>query len=172
MSAILFLYRCVRLFPLLLYSIILKSGKPLVFNYRSLILAFFIIIEAVNELRIIRTNGTHACLGKNSTFECTVQGGEGDSTVWQGTAFSGCNNDEITLIHNRFARGAFGECNDGAITGRSVRVESNFSYISQLEVVVTAEMVGKSIECNRDNGTIYTIGQHLIKIGIVLCFTH
>jgi hypothetical protein len=96
-----------------------------------------------------------------------VHGGERDSTVWQGTAFSGCNNNEITLIHNRFAReGASGICNGGAITGRSVRVESNISYISQLEVAITAEMVGKSIVCNLDNGTIYTIGQHLIKIGI------
>jgi hypothetical protein len=95
------------------------------------------------------------------------------NTVWQGTAFSGCNNNEITLIHNRFAReGASGECNGIAITGRSVRVESNFSYISQLEVVITAEMVEKSIIlCNRDNGTIYTIGQHLIKIGITIFHT-
>ena len=108
----------------------------------------------------------HACLGSNLTLECTVHGGEGDSTVWQGTAFSGCNSDEITLIHHRFGRvGAFGVCNGGAISGRIVRIENN-SYISQLRVAITAEMVGKNIICNRDNGTIYTIGQHLIKIGI------
>ena len=116
----------------------------------------------------------HACLGKNLTLECTVHGDEGDSTVWQGTAFSGCNNDEITLIHNRFGReGASGVCNGGAISGRIVRVESNSSYISQLKVAITAEMVGKNIICNRDNGTIYTvtIGRYVIKIGMLIYFS-
>ena len=109
----------------------------------------------------------HACLGGNLTLECTVSGGDKDTTVWQGTAFSGCNNDEITLIHNRFGRvrGASGVCNNGAITGWSVRVENNSSFISQLEVTITAEMIGKNIICNRDNGTIYTIGHHQINIG-------
>lgn len=125
------------------------------------------VIEANSELRIIGANGMHACLGENLTLECKVHGGESDSTVWQGTAFSGCNNNEITLIHNRFRRaeGASGVCNNGAITGWSVRVERDSFYISQLEVSITAEMVGKYIECNRDNGTIYTIGRHLISIG-------
>ena len=109
----------------------------------------------------------HACLRRNLTLECTISGGERDTTVWQGTAFSGCNNDEIALIHNRFGgvSGASGVCNSGAITGWSVRVENNSSYISQLEVTVTAEMIGKNIVCNRDNGTIYTIGHHQINIG-------
>ena len=126
-------------------------------------------IEAASELRVIGANGMHVCLGRNLTLECTVHGGEGDSTVWEGTAFSGCNNDEITLLHIRFGQGTAGVCNSGAISGRSVRVENNSSYISQLRVAITAEMVGKNIICNRDelNGTIYTIGQHLIKIGIL-----
>ena len=112
----------------------------------------------------------HACLGKNLTFECTVHGGNGDSTVWQGTAFSDC---EITLLHIRFRQlqGTAGVCNSGAISGRSVRVENNSSYISRLRVAITAEMVGKNIECNRDNGTIiYTIGRYLIKTGISITF--
>ena len=114
----------------------------------------------------------HACPGKNLTLECTVHGDEGDNTVWQGTAFSGCNNDEITLIHNRFGReGASGVCNGGAISGRIVRVESNSSYISQLKVAISAEMVGKNIVCNHDNGTIYTIGRYVIKIGMLIYFS-
>ena len=108
----------------------------------------------------------HACLGSNLTLECTVHGGKGDSTVWQGTAFSGC---EITLLHIRFRQGTAGVCNSGAISGRSVSIENNSPYISRLRVAITAEMIGKNIVCNRDelNGTIYTIGQHLIKIGIL-----
>ena len=111
----------------------------------------------------------HACLGGNLTLECTVIGEGRDTTVWQGTAFRGCDNNEILLLHNRFkeAQGASGVCNGGAIQGWSVRVgKRNSTYISRLEVEITAEMIGKDIVCNRDNGTVYAIGHHLITIGI------
>ena len=79
-----------------------------------------------------------------------MNGTLGDNTVWNGTAFSDCDKNEIVLIHNRFrdARGAVGQCNNGAILGQSMRVENNsFSsneslYVSQLVVVVQSEMIG------------------------------
>ena len=94
--------------------------------------------------------------------------GRGDTTVWQGTAFSGC---EISLIHNRFSgpTGTSGACNN--ITGQSMRVESNSTYISQLEVTITLEMIGKNIVCNHDsiiNGTVYTVGRHQLNIGMYI----
>ena len=93
-----------------------------------------------------------------------MNGGIGDTTVWKGTAFSGCNSNEISLIHNR-GKGSFGKCNNGAITGRITRSESNTTYISQLEVMITPEMIGKNIVCNHDNGTVYAIGRHQLNIG-------
>ena len=119
--------------------------------------------STTSGLRIVGTNGVHACPGRNLTLECIVNGGSGDTTVWQGTAFSGC---EISLTHNRFSRptGTFGACNN--VTGRSMRVENNSTYISQLEMIITLEMIGKNIVCSRDNGTVYTIGRHQLNIGM------
>jgi hypothetical protein len=91
------------------------------------------------------------------TFKCTINGEKGDSTVWQGTAFTECdNNHEITLQHNMF-EGATTMCNNGVITGRSVNVTTggndSHHYTSQLDVIVRPGMIGKGIECLHDNGT-------------------
>ena len=126
----------------------------------------FNIVET-SELRIIGANGVHACLGSILTLECVVNGEIGDTTVWEGTAFGA--DCEIILLHLRFGGpGTFSQCNDGAITGQSMRVESNSIYISQLEVKVTAEIIGKDIICTHDNGTsnTVTIGRYPINIGI------
>ena len=85
-----------------------------------------------------------------------MNGGTGGTTVWKGTAFRDCGNNEITLIHNRFENGTSGDCNNGAITGWSMRVE-NSSYVSQLEVIVNSTMIGKGIACAHDNGSISTL---------------
>ena len=119
----------------------------------------------VSELRVNRTNGVHACLGRILTFECIiVNGTSGDSTVWRGTAFSDC---EIILLHNRFENeeGTAGTCSNSNITGRSVRVEGS-RYISQLEITIDPEMVGKSVVCLHDDGSrSYTIGSYQISAG-------
>ena len=123
----------------------------------------FNIIEA-SELRVIGANGVHACPGSTLTLECTVNGGARDTTVWEGTAFSEC---EISLLHLRFGEsgGTVRTCNNGAITGRSVSFIRDTTYISQLVVKITTEMIRRSIECTHDNGTVHTIGHHLINIG-------
>ena len=91
-----------------------------------------------------------------------MNGGTGGATVWKGTAFSNCDN-EITLLHRRFENGTFEECNNGAITGRSIRVKNNNCsngedclYVSQLEIIINSEMLGKNIKCLYDNGMIST----------------
>ena len=109
---------------------------------------------------VLPINNTDACPGSILTLECTVYGSVGDSTVWKGTALSECNdNSEITLTHNRFEYGTLRQCNNGTITGQSMRVEdySNSSnesiYVSQLVVVVQPEMIGNDIVCIHDNGS-------------------
>ena len=119
-------------------------------------------IEAeTGNLPILSTETISACPWSiNITFECTVHGGENDSTstVWRGSAFSGhdCNNDEIILIHNRFVDepDALGMCNDGDISGRIVNVTmgDDSIYISHLVVIVRSGMIGKDIECYHDDG--------------------
>ena len=95
-----------------------------------------------------------------------MNGTPADSTVWRGTAFSDCEN-LITLLHNRFGNEeSTTTCSNSNITGRSVRVEES-RYISQLEITVDPETVGKSVVCVHDNGTTsYTIGSYQISAGI------
>ena len=77
---------------------------------------------------------------------------ESGGTIWTGSAF---NYDcEIILLHSRFDTGTSGICNNGAIVGRSLSIEGN-SYTSQLNVTVTHDTAGKTIECASDNGTYY-----------------
>ena len=74
--------------------------------------------------------------------------------MWEGTAFN-CSNtqDEIRLRHTKFLdeHGAYGACNDGAIEGKSLGVEGG-RYTSQLVVMVSSKLVGKSIMCVSDDG--------------------
>ncbi|MCG8626687.1 MAG: hypothetical protein MJE68_32390 [Proteobacteria bacterium] len=116
-----------------------------------------------SSLEQINTDTVRAfpCNWRIITFECTVDGGtSGGSTVWTGTAFSGCDdtNEEIVLLHSRFSGETDSiQCNTSHITftGRSIRIENN-SYISQLEVLVKPgldEMPLKNVTCAHDNGT-------------------
>ena len=77
---------------------------------------------------------TMICLGNTLTYQCTVMGGPGGATVWRGTALSCTMSDhEIVLLHSRFESdtGTFRTCSNGAIVGRSLRVEDNTSYMKK-----------------------------------------
>jgi hypothetical protein len=96
-------------------------------------------------------------------FECTVSNGSGGTTVWQGSAFD-CARNEILLRHSQFeSQMASGECNNGAITGRGIR-NLDDAFTSQLNVSVTTNLQGKTVECIYDNGTTTTIGSSSIII--------
>ena len=84
-------------------------------------------------------------------YTCTVQGTIHGSTVWNGTAFSGCPQDEILLSHPLYnhTEGTAGTCNNGDIEGQSLGVQGNH-YTSQLNVTVTPDIVGKTITCVYD----------------------
>ena len=107
------------------------------------------------------------CLGQTFTYTCTVVGGL--FTVWRGSAVSpGC---EVTLIHSEYLSpgGARSVCNNGAIVGQGVGVENN-CYTSMLNVQISQSLVGRTIECNIDDG-IHTslINSSTINITTGMC---
>ena len=111
-----------------------------------------------NELVLL--SGQCICPGYTIIFECTVlDDRSGGTTVWQGTALD-CEskNNEILLLHSYYTspRGASEGCNNGAVVGRSVRVQGTH-YVSQLYVTLTPEMISETVECSVDNGTSTTV---------------
>ena len=92
------------------------------------------------------------CPGDRLTYRCTVQEIAFGATIWNGTAFSGCLQNEILLQHHQFIQpggGSSGVCNNGAIVGQSLGVQGN-NYTSQLNVTITPETAGKTIMCSYD----------------------
>ena len=93
------------------------------------------------------------CPGYVSTYECTTVGGT--ATVWQGSAFQ-CpsSQDSIYLSHSlsNIAR----TCNGVAIRGQIIR-DKDDCHTSQLNVTVSSDMIGESIECFHDNGIALTL---------------
>ena len=100
------------------------------------------------------------CEGYDQVYECRVTGS--GATVWTGTAFD-CSNNEITILHSSSSTGVEIPCNDGAIVGRLIRAENN-TYISQLTVSVSAQMVGTSISCSHDSRGTHLIGSLLLTL--------
>ena len=82
---------------------------------------------------------------------------EGESygqTIWRGSVFRNCVN-EIVLYHYEFGANrtaTFRNCysSNNSIVARGLRVENGL-YISQLNVTVTSDVIGKSIKCDYDN---------------------
>ena len=91
------------------------------------------------------------CPGQNFTYECSVVGGQ--FTVWRGTVILG--NCEVTLFHSDFGTpdGTKGVCNNGAVVGYDVGVESG-CYTSKLDILVSSGLNGGTVECFFDDGTI------------------
>ena len=101
------------------------------------------------------------------TFECTVI--EGWGTVWRGTAFDCENsNDEIVLLHSQFLNGTSGTCNNGTFVGQDVRVDNDIYFVSQLSVLVTLEIIGKTIECVHES---YQSDSTTVSVDLVGYFT-
>ena len=94
------------------------------------------------------------CPGCELVVECTIIGG--GATVWQGTIFDVCQNEKITLRHSQFTSGIVIHESCGTrqpIVGRSVSV-ANGSFISQLLITFSEDLVNKTIECASDSGQI------------------
>ena len=100
-------------------------------------------------------------------------GGFGGITVWRGTAFNCSQSDnEIILLHTRFQSDAdmLKTCNNGTIVGRGIRVENNSSFTSQLNVTVTPDVIGESVECVHDNET--TIRSSIVTASNGKCISY
>ena len=111
------------------------------------------------------------CSGDIVTYECTVVGDNGEITVWMGDFFHCPNRKrEILLVHSDFTSvqrgGVYSTriCNNGNVVGRIVRAE-NGCYTSQLNVTLTSDIIGQSIACAYDNGTIHSVGSLSITAG-------
>ena len=88
------------------------------------------------------------------TYQCIIDGTDpGGFTIWNGTAFNCGQSNNILLRHNRFGTtdGAFGSCNNGIISGRSLGVREGNIYTSQLQVNLTSgsssDLVGRTVQC-------------------------
>ena len=101
-------------------------------------------------LALLTQKTTCTCFGYNVTYECTVIGSLFGSTIWGGSAFN-CSLEEIILQHRLFPENAHGECNNGYIMGKSIRIDNETYYTSQLNVTITSDVIGKSIGCFYDN---------------------
>ena len=101
-------------------------------------------------------------------YECRVTGR--GATVWRGSAFN-CpsTNNEILFLHS--SSGIEKVCNDGVIVGRAIRAE-NDTYISQLTVSVSAEMIGMNISCFHDSGAAELIGSSVLTLSRGIIHAH
>ena len=118
---------------------------------------FAIIIGYTAEERLLNIfSDDCVCPGDVVTFECTVIGGFGTTTVWKSDIFH-CSSGKqvIELVHRPVNFEQEGDntraCNNGDIVGRIVRSE-NDSFTSQLNVTLTQNISGGRIECIGDNG--------------------
>ena len=99
------------------------------------------------------SNTQCACPGDVLTFVCTIVGG--GNTIWSGSAFN-CSSteNEIILRHTQFAsEGTFGDCSSGAIVSRSIGVEDNNCFVSQLNVTASTNFNRKTVVCGYSSNT-------------------
>ena len=66
--------------------------------------------------------------------------------VWSGSAFNCSSTNNYITLSGHFDIGTSRTCNNGAIVARILSAEGN-SYTSQLNVTVTPDTAGKTIEC-------------------------
>ena len=101
---------------------------------------------------------------------CTTIGN--GTTVFGGSAFH-CpsTNNEITLRHSQFKNANHGgTCNNDSIVAQFDKIEGD-KYTSQVQVRITSDLLGKTINCSHDNGTeTKLIGSYLFHLSGKQCF--
>ena len=102
-----------------------------------------------NDFKIASSSGCELVV------ECAVT--DGGATIWQGTIFNGCQNENIILRHSLFNTSGIvmhTSCGTkGPVVGRSVSVAGG-SFTSQLLVNINEYLIGKTIECANESGQI------------------
>lgn len=106
------------------------------------------ILAIIEQNHFVGVSG-NICPGDYLSFECTVYGETG--TAWQANIVN-CENgtlDEIILLHNLNYSTQIRICNNGTIVVQGIQFNAeNNSYTSQLNITVTSDMAGKTIECS------------------------
>ena len=114
------------------------------------------------------------CPGHILIFECTVVGGF--ATIWSGSAL-GC---EINLLHERYngSSNYNKTCSNNIIGGNvflNMTEDGIYSYRSQLNITVTANIFGESIKCIHEGGNTTNndniIGSYVISTGFYNTYT-
>ena len=77
------------------------------------------------------------------------------------------SSNEIVLLHSRFnnSNDTIGTCNNGQVLGQSLPTDDlNDCYTSLLCIMVTPDMIGKTVSCSQDNGNSEEqVGNYLIQ---------
>ena len=118
-------------------------------------------------LQLLDTSNRYLCPGDSLTYESTVMGESGGSTVWMESVLN-CTSQEISLLHGDYEsiKGAYDDC--GGVVGQNVRryigvntTNDNSTtvtlYTSRLTVPINSGRVGRTIECLYDDGAIATL---------------
>ena len=100
---------------------------------------------------------TCSCVGQSILFNCTAVGD--GFTVWSGSAFT-CAGGEITLTHNARFTQSEGSCTDN-IVARGI-ADNGSAHTSQLNVTLSAGLVGMTVECMLDSTDFINIGVHTL----------
>ena len=119
-----------------------------------LIFVFIIVTnQQLDSGQLIKTDSC-TCPEGVITYRCIIDANvTGGFTIWNGTAFNCGPSNNILLRHNSFGgqSGAFGSCNDGIISGRSLGVSNGNIYTSQLQVTITnssrSGLIGRTVQC-------------------------
>ena len=101
------------------------------------------------------------CPDYTVVYVCTIMGGDGDHTVWKITAFDDCLN--VILVHNEFEM--IKTCNNKSVVAKGISLSEGY-YTSQLNLTVSHDIIGQSIECihdDTDGGTLKTIGKMTVS---------
>ena len=133
-------------------------------------IAIITIVAIINVLGMMHNqfrdnHESNACnrIGDTLTFECTAM--IGFLTIWRGSAFNcASNNNEIVLINSSIGDQT---CNNEMITGQVTRHEGN-NYISQLNVILTSDLIGQIIECASYNRS-HIMAISSTTLDIILC---
>ena len=84
-----------------------------------------------------------------------VMGSNFGTTVWRGSAFD-CATGEISLPHALYSSTVSylrlsGECNNGSIVAQGLETENGTKFTSQLNISVSAKVIGRNIDCFYDD---------------------
>jgi hypothetical protein len=126
----------------------------------SYIIAYIVLVQEIIDIccaslsgeNVLIANSDCTCEGYDQVYECRVTGR--GATVWRGSAFNcPATGNELSFFHS--SSGIEATCNGRAIVGHIIRADNN-TYVSQLTVSVSAEMIGRNISCFHYGAT-YTL---------------